>query len=108
MRTLGGSFAASLTTYAWTERGAVHHAHLTEKLSAYDPNLIDTATRMGGGDLQTGAAMLERMISNHAAQIGFNEIFHLLGLIFLAVIVFVWFAKPPFQAKAGGAAAGGH
>jgi DHA2 family multidrug resistance protein len=27
MRTLGGSFAASLTTYAWTERGAVHHAH---------------------------------------------------------------------------------
>jgi DHA2 family multidrug resistance protein len=34
MRTLGGSFAASLTTYAWTERGAVHHAHMTEKLSA--------------------------------------------------------------------------
>ena len=108
MRTLGGSFAASLTTYAWTERGAVHHAHLTEKLSAYDPNLIETATRMGGGDLQTGAATLERMISNQAAQLGFNEIFHLLGLIFLAVIVFVWFAKPPFQAKAGAPAGGGH
>lgn len=38
------------------------------------------------------------------------EIFHLLGLIFLAVIVFVWFAKPPFTPKVGGAAeaAGGH
>ena len=48
------------------------------------------------------------MIANQAAQIGFNEIFHLLGLIFLAVIVFVWLAKPPFGAKAGAPAGGGH
>ena len=104
MRTLGGSFAASLTSYAWTERGAVHHAHLTEKLSAYDPATIETATRLGGGDLQRGAAVLERIISNQAAQIGFNEIFHLLGIVFLGVIAFVWIAKPPFQAKAAASA----
>ena len=30
------------------------------------------------------------------------------ALIFLGVIVFVWLAKPPFGAKTGGAAAGGH
>ncbi|GAB3386012.1 DHA2 family efflux MFS transporter permease subunit [Lysobacter fragariae] len=109
MRTLGGSFAASLTTYAWTERGAVHHAHLTEKLSAYDPSTIDAVSRLGGGDLQRGAFIMDRMISNQAAQIGFNEIFHLLGIIFLVVIAFVWFARPPFVAKAGAAeAAGGH
>ena len=108
VRTLGGSFAASLTTYAWSERGAVHHAHLTEKVSAYDPATVDTVTRIGGGDLQVGAATLERMISNQAAQLGFNEIFHLLGLIFLAVIAFVWIAKPPFGAKAGAPAGGGH
>ena len=107
MRTLGGSFAASITTYAWSERGAVHHAHLTEKVSAYDPAAVDTVTRIGGGDLQTGAATLERMITNQAAQIAFNEIFHLLGIIFLVVIAFVWIAKPPFSAKAG-PAAGGH
>ena len=108
VRTLGGSFAASLTTYAWSERGAVHHAHLTEKVSAYDPATVDTVTRIGGGDLQVGAATLERMISNQAAQLGFNEIFHLLGLIFLAVIAFVWIAKPPFGAKGGAPAGGGH
>ncbi len=108
MRTLGGSFAASLTTYAWTERGAMHHAHLTEKISAYDPATIDKVTALGGGDLQRGAVMLERMIGNQAAQIGFNEIFHLLGIIFLMVIAFVWIAKPPFAAKLGGAAGGGH
>ena len=107
MRTLGGSFAASITTYAWSERGAVHHAHLTEKVSAYDPSAVAAVTRIGGGDLQTGAATLERMITNQAAQIGFNEIFHMLGIIFLVVIAFVWIAKPPFAAKMG-PAAGGH
>ena len=108
MRTLGGSFAASLTTYAWAERGAIHHAHLTEKLSATDPGVIDAITQLGRGDLQRGAFVMERMISNQAAQIGFNEIFHLLGIIFLGVIAFVWMAKPPFVAKAGPEAAGGH
>jgi DHA2 family multidrug resistance protein len=53
--------------------------------------------------------MLDRMIAQQAAQIGFNEIFHLLGILFLAVIAFVWIARPPFAAKAArGAAAGGH
>jgi DHA2 family multidrug resistance protein len=108
VRTLGGSFAASLTTYAWAERGAKHHALLAEKISAYDPATLDTVTRLGGGDLQRGAFMLDRMISNQAAQIGFNEIFHLLGIVFLVVILFVWVAKPPFAAKTGAAAAGGH
>ena len=108
MRTLGGSFAASLTTYAWTERGAVHHAHLAERISAHDAATLQTVTQLGAGDLQRGAFVLDRMIANQAAQIGFNEIFHLLGIIFLAVILFVWLAKPPFAAKMGGAAAGGH
>ncbi|WP_374555761.1 DHA2 family efflux MFS transporter permease subunit [Thermomonas sp.] len=109
VRTLGGSFAASLTTYAWSERGAVHHAHLTERVSALDPTAMQAVAQYGGGDMHRGAAVLERMISNQAAQLGFNEIFHLLGIIFLCVILFVWLARPPFGAKTGGAAAaGGH
>lgn len=109
MRTLGGSFAASLTTYAWTERGAIHHAHLTESIARTDPATLNTVSQLGNGDMQQGAFILDRMIANQAAQIGFNEIFHLLGIIFLVVIAFVWVAKPPFAAKSGGgAAAGGH
>jgi len=107
-RTLGGSFAASLTTWAWTQRSTVHHAQLTESISRTDPTMLETVSRLGGGDMQQGAAILDRMIANQAAQIGFNEIFHLLGILFIVVIVFVWFAKPPFAAKAGGAASGGH
>ena len=110
VRTLGGSFAASLTTWAWNQRSTIHHAHLTENISAYDPATQQTVPRWASGDLQRGAVVLNQMISQQAVQIGFNEIFHLLGILFLVVIVFVWFAKPPFAAKMGGgaAAAGGH
>jgi DHA2 family multidrug resistance protein len=107
-RTLGGSFAASLTTWAWNQRAVVHHAHLTERISATDPGMLQTVTAIGQGNLQRGALFLDRMIAQQAAQIGFNEIFHLLGILFLVVIVFVWFAKPPFASKPGGGAAGGH
>ena len=81
---------------------------MTEHISRLDPAAMQTVAQYGGGDLQRGAAVLERMISNQAAQLGFNEIFHLLGIIFLGVILFVWLAKPPFGAKMGGAPGGGH
>ncbi|WP_242106793.1 DHA2 family efflux MFS transporter permease subunit [Luteimonas aquatica] len=108
VRTLGGSFSASLTTWAWNNRTTVHHAQLTEHIGAYDPSMQETVAALGRGDLQRGAMLLDRMIIQQATQIGFNEIFHLLGIIFLVVIAFVWIAKPPFVAKAGAAAAGGH
>ena len=57
--------------------------------------------------LPGGAMVLEQMIHHQASQIGFNEIFHLLGILFLVVIAFVWFARPPFAAKMGKAAAAG-
>ncbi|WP_428992179.1 DHA2 family efflux MFS transporter permease subunit [Pseudoxanthomonas suwonensis] len=108
VRTLGGSFAASLTTWAWNQRTTIHHARLTEHLPAYDDGLREMATRLGQGDLARGALMLNQEIGQQAAQIGFNEIFHLLGIIFLAVIALVWFAKPPFAAKGPRPVGGDH
>ncbi|WP_133479095.1 DHA2 family efflux MFS transporter permease subunit [Cognatilysobacter segetis] len=108
VRTLGGSFAASLTTWAWNQRSTIHHARLTEHIDAYDPVIRGTVEKLGQGDPQRGAVVLNQMISQQAVQIGFNEIFHVLGIVFLVVIAFVWIAKPPFAAKAGPAAAGGH
>lgn len=67
-----------------------------------------TVAALGNGDVQRGAVLLEQTIAQQATQIGFNEIFHLLGILFLVVIAFVWIARPPFVAKDGGAAAGGH
>jgi len=109
LRTLGGSFAASLTTYLWSRRTVQHHANLTEHISVYQPGMQEQVSALGHGDLQQGAAMLNNMINHQASQMGFNDIFYLLGWTFLLIIGFLWLAKPPFGAGAGGAAAaGGH
>ena len=86
----------------------MHHADLTEHISAYQPGMQDQVTAMGQGDLQHGAAVLNNMINHRASQMGFNDIFFLLGWIFTAIITFLWLAKPPFGAGAGAAAGGGH
>ncbi|WP_045761898.1 DHA2 family efflux MFS transporter permease subunit [Xanthomonas albilineans] len=107
LRTLGGSFAASLTTYLWAKRTQLHHAHMTEHISAYSPSTQEQIQAMGGGSLQNGAALLNNSINHQASQMGFNDICYLLGWAFLAIIFLVWLAKPPFGGG-GGAAAGGH
>ena len=108
LRTLGGSFAASITTFVWNNRTVVHHAQMTERISMYEPASQVSVLALGGGDLQRGAAMLERTIVHQASQIGFNEIFYALGWIFLMIIVLVWFARPPFGGGPMAANSGGH
>ena len=60
LRTLAGSFAASLTTWIWNRRATMHHAYLTENISQYDPATRATVEQLGGPG-QHSAALLERM-----------------------------------------------
>jgi len=105
LRTLGGSFATSLTTWLWGRRGAEHHAQLTEHISVYTPGVTEQLTQLGQGDPIRGAVLFDAgVISHQASQMGFNDIFYLLGWVFLIIIGFLWLAKPPF----GGATNSGH
>ncbi len=107
LRTLGGSFAASITTFLWNRRAAFHHAQLAEHITAYDPTVRHALAQLGPGE--RGAALLNLEITRQGYQIGFNELFYGLGWIFLGLIAVLWLAKPPFSPKAaGGAAAGAH
>ncbi|MEL7941485.1 DHA2 family efflux MFS transporter permease subunit [Pseudomonas delhiensis] len=105
LRTLGGSFAASLTTWIWDRRATLHHAHLTESLSTYDPATRDALDLLGGAN-QHGAAMLDRMVESQAYMLSTVEYFTLLGWLFLTLLAIIWLARPPFGAKPGAAASG--
>ncbi|MDE2247264.1 MAG: DHA2 family efflux MFS transporter permease subunit [Pseudomonadota bacterium] len=107
LRTLGGSFAASITTLLWTRRAVVHHEQLAEHITAYSPVSQAAMQQLGHGDAQVGGSVINGMITQQGFQISFNEVFHALGWIFLGLILVIWLAKPPFAAKAG-PAAGGH
>jgi MFS transporter, DHA2 family, multidrug resistance protein len=106
LRTMGASFAASLTTFMWQRRGVLHHSQLAEQITPYNPNLQQALSQ--ASDTQTAAAVLNQSITLQGLQISFNEIFHVLGWIFLSLIVVIWMARPPFAAKTAGAGAGGH
>ncbi len=108
LRTLGGSFAASITTLMWDRRAVVHHEQLAESITAYNPIAQASMQQLGHGDAQLGGSVINGMITQQGYQIAFNEVFHVLGWIFIALVFVIWLAKPPFAAKTGGAPAGGH
>jgi DHA2 family multidrug resistance protein len=108
LRTLAGSFAASITTLLWDRRASVHHAQLAESINAYNPIAQHAITQLGDGDPQTGASLINNMITQQSYQMGFNELFHALGWIFILLIPVIWLTRPPFTAKSSAAAAGGH
>ncbi|TBR35936.1 MULTISPECIES: DHA2 family efflux MFS transporter permease subunit [Dyella] len=108
LRTLGASFSASLTTFMWDHRAIVHHAQLAEHITPYDPTAQAALNTIGHGDTQAAATTINNMITQQAYQISFNEVFHVLGWVFVSLVFVVWLAKPPFTAKGGPAAGGGH
>ena len=106
LRTLGGSFAASITTFMWEHRAIVHHEQLAENITPFSQTSQQALTQYGGGDPQTAAAVVNGIITQQGFQISFNEVFHALGWVFAILVFVVFLAKPPFTAKAGAAASG--
>ena len=101
LRTLAGSIGTSLTTFLWYNREAVHHSQLTEAITQYNPNAqqyYQMMERFGMGEVQT-SSLLARNITSQGFILGANEIFWLSAMLFLALFILVWFAKPPFGSR---------
>ncbi|AYC33127.1 DHA2 family efflux MFS transporter permease subunit [Pseudomonas cavernae] len=103
LRTLGGGFAMSLTTWIWVRRSEQHHAQLTEHISLYEPTTRETLAQMGGLT-QQNAASLDHMISSQAFLMSTVDYFTMAGWVCLGLSLLIWLAKPPFVAKAAAAA----
>lgn len=107
LRTLGGSFAASLTTWIWIRRADQHHAYLSENISTFDPATREALNNLGGASPQA-YAQLEQTLNGQAYMMSTVDYFHMLGWVFMGLILLVWLAKPPFAAKSGPPGGGGH
>lgn len=107
LRTLGGSFSASITTLLWTRRAVNQHEQLAEHINPYNPISQAAMEHLSSGNPQQGAGIINQMITQQGYQISFNEVFHALGWVFIGLMVVIWLAKPPFTPKTR-AGAGGH
>ena len=106
LRTVGASFAVSIVTYLWTRGGVVSHATLAAHINAFNAEVRQNVTAMGG-HLQHYAAGINGVITQQGMQISFNQIMDGLAIGFFLLIAVVWLAKPPFVTRGGGAT-GGH
>jgi DHA2 family multidrug resistance protein len=104
LRTLAGSFSASITTLLWTRRAVLHHEQLAEHINVYSPVAQTAMKQIGQGDPPFAASAINGMITRQGFQISFNEVFHMLGWVFIGLMVVIWLAKPPFAPKARPAA----
>jgi DHA2 family multidrug resistance protein len=108
MRTLAGSFAASITTFMWEQRAAVQHARLTEHITPYNDISVQAieGLKQVTGSSQAALLAINQSITQQAYQIAFNELFYALAIIFLLLIPIIWTTKPPFTPKTGAGDAG--
>lgn len=97
-RTLAASVATAVSTTLYDHRTIYHHAVLTE--STQSGGAATEAFLQGmqqqGLPPQSADAALNQVINTQAATLALNDIFWLFGIIFLAITVVIWFAKPPF------------
>ncbi|GGP23702.1 DHA2 family efflux MFS transporter permease subunit [Silvimonas iriomotensis] len=108
-RTISGSFATAIAVFLWDRRQTFSHARLTENITSASPATSDYLGKLQdlGVAGQSAYAQIDQVISQQAFMIATKEVFWLLGVIFLALVVVVWFARPPFGNSAG-SGGGGH
>ncbi len=107
-RITAGAFGASVVTTVWEDRAAMHHAYLVEHI-----NITNNAWSGASAMLQQQsqwtapevAAQVNRLIDQQAFMLAANDIFAASSLLFVALLGFVWIARPQTNALAGDAGA---
>ncbi|MFC3023481.1 DHA2 family efflux MFS transporter permease subunit [Vibrio zhugei] len=95
IRTIGASFASSLTTWYWSHGASLHHSVLSEHINPYNP-LVQDDIQQGG---QSMLASLNGTITNQSFMLSTIDIFVILTAIFFITMPFIFLTKK---------AAGGH
>lgn len=110
LRTLSGSIGTSITTTMWSNREAMHHVHMTEQITPFNPNVQGIYQQLQdlGMSSQQIYGYIAQQITSQGTIIAGNEIFWVSAAIFLMLIILIWFAKPPFNLGGHVGGGGGH
>jgi DHA2 family multidrug resistance protein len=106
-RITAGSFGTSIFTTFWDRRATLHHSQLIEHLAANSPatNATLAGLQASGLPAQAGTSALNRLVDVQAFMLSADDLFYASGLIFLALIMVIWLARPGRPGAAGAAGA---
>lgn len=99
LRILAGSFGTSISVTLWDYRESLHQSRLVEGVLPYQTNLIQGIHTLKNQGLskEGSLAALYKEVINQAYMLATNDVFYTAGIIFLALLILIWFAKPPFS-----------
>ncbi len=87
IRTIGASFASSLTTWIWSRNASVHHSVMSEHISPYNPLVAHSIHS------QQSLAGLNGTITSQAYMMSTIDLFNILMAIFIVLVPLVFFTK---------------
>jgi DHA2 family multidrug resistance protein len=110
VRNMGSSMGISFVTTMLARRSQFHQARLVEGITPFSPGLQQWAQRFGDmmpqapapGTVPRGTlGVLYGQVLRQAAAMSYLEMFHVLGMLFLAVLPLVWIMKRPRHVRMG-------
>lgn len=117
MRNIGGSFGIALMTTFLSRRSQLHQNHLVANITAGSLEArewlegIRAGFQLHGADAVTAAhkamAAIYGLVQKHAAMLAFVEAFWVMGMLFLAMLPFLFllqYSKPKPKTRAAGSA----
>ena len=116
LRNEGGSVGIALSSTVLARHTQMHHADLVSHLTPGNPALQESLQRMSHGlgaasgmdaasNQQLSLQLLHGQIQRQAATMAYNDVFHMLTLIFLCFIPFILFLGKGKRGGGGGVAA---
>ena len=109
-RITASSFATSITTTLWSRRARLHHDRLVVSLTS-NPQARQFMAQMHAQGLssQQSAQLLNHLVDNQAYMMSADDIFCVSGVLFVAMVILIWFARPvKASADAAAISAGAH
>jgi DHA2 family multidrug resistance protein len=108
-RITAGSFGTSIVTTMWDRRATLHHAQLIEHLTPGNAATMHglTGLQANGFGAAQSYGILNRLVDGQAFMLSANDIFYASAVLFLALVLVIWFARPARGAGAGSSAAAG-
>ncbi len=109
LRITAGGFATSIATTLWEGRAALHHARIVERITPSDPAVNATLQSLSalGMSPEQQYGFLNQLVNRQAFTLSALDLFYGSALLLVALIPFLWIARPP-RRGAGAAAAGAH
>ncbi len=100
LRILGSSFGTSISVALWDHREAVHQSKLVESITNYSTNMLQAVQQLQSLGLTEKAsyAKVTQLLVNQSYMLATADLFWISAILFLGLLVFIWFARPPFTA----------